>query len=144
MARVKTPYLKFKPKEINELTWRIIVEAWENGLSHREVSLRLRKTENATYLTAKELQEMTIKYPEVGELFSALQLELNMAAKLAVAESVKDGDVKTAKWYLERRAPEEFSTKSSVQFENAVIEVTVKDKEEALKQMIEKFESDAK
>lgn len=144
MARVKTPYIKFKPKEINELTWRIIVEAWENGLSHREVSLRLRKTENANYLTAKQIQEMTIKYPEVGELFSALQLELNMAAKLAVAESVKDGDVKTAKWYLERRAPEEFSTKSSVQFENAVIEVSVKDKEEALKQMIEKFESDAK
>ena len=144
MARVKTPYIKFKPKEINELTWRIIVEAWENGLSHREVSLRLRKTENANYLTAKQIQDMTIKYPEVGELFSALQLELNMAAKLAVAESVKDGDVKTAKWYLERRAPEEFSTKSSVQFENAVIEVSVKDKEEALKQMIEKFESDAK
>lgn len=144
MARVKTTYLKFKPKEINELTWRIIVEAWENGLSHREVSLRLRKEEKADYLTAKELQDITIKYPEVGELYSALQLELTMVARLAVAESLKDKDTKTAKWWLERRVPEEFSTKSSLQFENAVIEVSVKDKEEALKQMIEKFESDAK
>ena len=144
MSRVKTPYLKIKPKKINELTWRIIVEAWENGLSHREISLRLRKTEKAQYLTAKELQDMTREYPEVGELYSALQLDLTMSAKLTVAESVKEGDIKTAKWYLERRAPEEFSTKSSVQFENAVIEVSVKEKEEALKQMIEKFESDAK
>lgn len=144
MARVKTTYIKFKPKEINELTWRIIVEAWENGLSHREVSLLLRKTENANYLTAKQIQEMTIKYPEVGDLYSALQLELTMVARLAVAESLKEKDTKTAKWWLERRVPEEFSTKSSVQFENAVIEVSVKDKEEALKQMIEKFESDAK
>lgn len=144
MARVKTPYIKFKPKEINELTWRIIVEAWENGLTHREVSLRLRKTDKADYLTGKELQDLTIKYPEVGELYSALQLELTTAARLAVAESLKEKDTKTAKWWLERRVPEEFSTKSSVQFENAVIEVSVKDKEEALKQMIEKFESDAK
>lgn len=140
--RLPTPYRKLKPKDINDLTWRIFVEAWENGLSDREVSLRLCKNPKAKQMTAQEVRRFVNSNPDIADLKAMLSLELVTSAKTTVAEAVKDGDLKTAKWYLERKAADEFSTKQAVALENAVIELSIEDKEKALKQMIDKFESD--
>lgn len=144
MPRVKTPYRKLKPKEITDLTWRILVEAWENGLSDREVALRLCKESRADQMSATEIRKMINANPDVADLKATLAMELITASKLTVADAVKDGDIKTAKWYLERKAADEFSTKQAVALESAVIDLTIEDKEKALKRMIEGFEEDGK
>lgn len=142
MARQKTPYIRLKPKGLKDLSWRIIVEAWENGASNREVSLRLSKDTKADQLSPSQVRELYAKNPDIADLKAMLEVDLVASARGTVAEAIKEGDVKTAKWYLERKQAEEFSTKQAVAFENAVIEVSIEDKEKALKQMIEKFESD--
>ena len=45
----------------------------------------------------------------------------------------------SAEWYLERKAADEFSTKSAVAFEGAVVELSLEEKEEALKRLVETF-----
>ena len=140
--RLPTPYRKLKPNDINDLTWRILVEAWENGLSDREVSLRLCKSPKAKQMTSQEIRKLVNSNPDIADLKAMLSLELVTSAKDTVASAVKKGDLKTAKWYLERKAADEFSTKAAVAFESAVIELSIEDKEKALKQMIKGFESD--
>lgn len=144
MARVKTPYLRIKPNDMNDLTWRIIVEAWENGFSDREVSLLLAKNPKAKQMTTQDLRKLVNNNPDIADLKALLSVELIAKSKQTIGEAVRDGDLKTAKWLLERKASDEFSTKSAVAVENAVIELSIQDKEEALKQMIDKFESDGK
>ena len=141
MSRQKTPYASLKPKEIKDATWRAITEAWENGLSDREASFRASKYgDNITVATIKEWIKAN---PEIGELKSMLESDLRSAAKLTVAEALREGDVKTAKWYLERKAADEFSTKASIEFENAVVALTLDEKADALQQLIDNFESNA-
>lgn len=140
MSRVATPYLKYKPKELKDLTWRIIVEGWENGMSNPEIALRLSKDSSADQMTASDINKMLTAHPELKEMKALLNIALLSAARQTVAEAVKDGDVKTAKWFLERKAADEFSTKQAVAFEGAVIELSIEDKEKALKEMVEKYE----
>ena len=71
-----------------------------------------------------------------------LNYDLINAARATVADAVMSGDVKAAKWYLERKAAEEFSTKQAVAFEGAVIELSIEDKEKALKDMVDKYNTD--
>ena len=140
MGRISTPYLKYKPKELKDLSWRIIIEAWENGASDREVSLRLSKDGKADQLTSREVRAIYKDSPALADLKEMLFMENTMSARETVSQSIKGGDIQTAKWWLERKT-DEFSSKSAVALENAVIELTVDDKEKALKQMIENFES---
>lgn len=66
-----------------------------------------------------------------------------LRARLTVSDALEQGDVATAKWWLERKT-DEFSSKQAVALENAVIELSIEDKEKALKQMIEDFEDSGK
>lgn len=139
MSRQKTAYAGLKPKHIKDATWRAVIEAWENGLSDREAAFRAGKF--GEVITVTDIKKWIADNPDIGELKSMLESDLRSAAKLTVADALREGDVKTAKWYLERKAPDEFSTKASIEFENAVVALTLDEKEEALKQMIENFES---
>ena len=143
--RLSIPYGKFKPIGMKDLTWRTIIAAWENGLSDRQVSLRLEKLGyKGDSMTPKEIRELRTKNPDIADLHALIQDELIAKSKETVSEAVKNGDLKTAKWYLERKAADEFSTRQAVAFDNAVIELSLEDKEKALKQMIDNFESDDK
>lgn len=139
MSRQKTAYVSLKPKNVKDATWRAVIEAWENGLSDREAAFRASKY--GEFTTVKDIKDWIKSNPEIGELKAMFESELRGAAKMTVAGALRDGDVKTAKWYLERKAADEFSTKASIEFENAVVALTLDEKEEALKQMIENFES---
>ncbi len=139
MSRQKTAYAYLKPKEIKDATWRAVIEAWENGLSDREAAFRASKYGETTTVT--DIKAWIKDNPEIGELKAMLESDLRSAAKLTVADALREGDVKTAKWYLERKAADEFSTKASIEFENAVVALTLDEKEDALKRMIENFES---
>lgn len=130
---------QLKPKNMSEATWVAICDGWANGLSDREVAFRVSKQtgENLTY---NELKRLVHEDKGLADLRENLQTALIADAKLNVADAVKNGDTATAKWYLERKAQDEFSTKSSIAFDEASrITLSIEDKEKALEEMIENF-----
>lgn len=137
-------FLNKKPKEIDAAVWETVVEAWENGLSDNEAAFRVQKLIGAD-LKADEIRKWCKDYPEVGELRASLLNDLLTSAKLTIAETLRDPNsrerVKTARWYAERKAADEFSTKSAVAFEGAVVELSLEEKEKALKDMLKEFHS---
>lgn len=139
MSRQKVPFIQYKPKKVKDATWRAVVEAWENGLSDREAAFRASKLDDADAITAEDIRKWCKNDPGIGELRANLQSDLLSSAKLTVADALREGDVKTAKWYLERKAADEFSTKQAVAFEGAVVELSLEEKEKALKEMMEQF-----
>lgn len=138
MSRQKVPFVKVKPKKVKDAVWSMVVEAWENGLSDREASFRVQKFLGED-LKADDIRQWCRDYPEVGELRANLQSEVLMNSKLVIADAVKGGDIKTAKWYAERKGADEFSTKQAVAFEGAVVELSLEEKEEALKKKMAEF-----
>lgn len=142
MSRQKTAYAGLKPKNVKDATWRAVIEAWENGLSDREAAFRASKY--GEYTTVTDIKTWIRDNPDIGEVKAMLESDLRSAAKQTVADALREGDVKTAKWYLERKAADEFSTKASIEFENAVVALTLDEKENALKQYVENFESNDK
>lgn len=137
-------YRELKPKEIKDVTWLEIIEAWENGLSDREASFRASRL-GLDSVKAEDIRRWCKENPEIGELKANLQSELLSSAKLVIAETLRDPNnkenVKTARWYLERKAADEFSTKQAVAFEGAVVELSLEEKERKLNELMEKFES---
>lgn len=141
MSRQKVPYLKFKPEKMNDATWRTLVESWENGLPDSDIAFLLTKTDETKEMTADEIRQLCKDNPKVGELRAMLLSSLMTSARTNVADAIREGDIKTSKWYLERKAADEFSTKQAVAFEGAVIELSLEEKEKALKDLVEKFDS---
>lgn len=139
MSRQKVPFVKVKPKKVKDAVWSMVVEAWENGLSDREASFRVQKFLGED-LKADDIRSWCRDYPEVGELRANLQNDVLMNSKLVIAEAVRSGDIKTAKWYAERKGADEFSTKQAVAFEGAVIELSLEEKEKKLKELVEEFD----
>lgn len=138
-------FLNKKPKKVAADVWELVVEAWENGLSDNEAAFRVQKLLGKD-LKAKEIREWCKDYPEVGELRVSLQNDLLSSAKLTIADTLRNPEskeqVKTARWYLERKAADEFSTKSAVAFEGAVVELSLEEKEQMLKQKMDEFFED--
>ena len=137
-VRVLMAFEKLKPKKLNDAAWGAIIEAWENGLSDREASFRASKISGQD-ITADELRKWCKDDPELGELRANLQSDLLSEAKLTVADALRSKDTRTARWYLERKATDEFSTKQAVAFEGAVIELSMDEKEKALKEKMAEF-----
>lgn len=134
----KPQYMAYKPKDMPDEAWRAIIEAWENGLSDREASIRAAR-DSDIYLTEAQLKEIIDSSPEIATLREFLRSELVAQAKLNIAESMRAGSVSTAKWFLERRVPEEFSTKSAVAFEGAVIGLSMEEKQAELDKLLDNF-----
>ena len=141
MSRQKTRFLKYKPNGIKDATWRIVLEAWENGLSDREAAFRASKSEDADDIEAEDIRRWCKENGELAELRANLQSDLLSSAKITVADALKEGDVKTAKWYLERKAADEFSTKQAVALENAVVTLSLEEKEKALQELVDNFDN---
>lgn len=138
MSTKKIPYANLKPKDVDAEVWTIVVEAWENGLSDREASLLVSRKLNV-YVKASEIAKWKKNNPEIAELQAFLEVAVRTDAKLNVSEAIKAGKTKVAQWYLERKAADEFSTKSAVAFEGAVVELSLEEKEKALKDLVEQF-----
>lgn len=139
-GRVAIPYKALRPKDVNEKAWRLVVEAWTDGLSDREAAFHATKNSRC-HIRESDIKQWKHDNPEVAELCEFLQSRIVSKAKMNVKEKIEQGDIATSKWLLERKAPEEFSSKAAVAFEGAAIEVTIGDKEKALKEIIEKFEN---
>jgi len=138
MARSKVPYIGLKPSELTETQWRIVVDAWENGLSDREASFRVTK-ESKFPLKESELRKILKDRPEVAELRDFLHSDIISQAKLNIREKIKEGDIATSKWYLERKNADEFSTKAAVAFEGAITDLSIEEKEKKLAEYMKQF-----
>lgn len=135
-------FMNKKPKDIDASVWETVVEAWENGLSDNEAAFRVQKFLGID-LKAEEIRKWCKEYPEVGELRACLLNDLLSDTKLVIAKTIRDDknkeQIKTARWYAERKGADEFSTKQAVAFEGAVVELSLEEKEKALKDLVAKF-----
>lgn len=138
----KIRFAKQKPNGIKDVTWRYLVEAWENGLSDRQAAFYVSRHSSCDEITAEDIQTWYTKDPDLKDLKMNLADGLLSEAKITVADSLREKDIKTAKWYLERKGADEFSTKQAVAFEGAVIELSLEEKEKKLKEMVDKFDGE--
>lgn len=137
----KIPYVAMKPAEVDDEAWRAVIEAWTNGLSDREAAFRASRYGDV-HLTEADIKTWIKDNKDIAELKEYLHADLISEAKLTIADAIKNKDLKTVKWYLERKAANEFSTKAAVSFEGAVVELTLADKEKALDELMEKFDNE--
>lgn len=132
-------YEKYKPEGVKKKIWEIVVEAWENGLSDKEACFRVLKL-TGDELTPAKMRSWYVKNAKVQELRDMLRDQIITSARLVIKESIeKDKNEKTARWVLEHKAADEFSTKAAIAFERAAIEISVADKEENMKKFMEQF-----
>lgn len=132
------PYRALKPKDISDVQWREIIDAWENGLSDREAAFRASKI-SGKLVTEARIKELLAESEDVGFIRDACHSEILSKAKLNIKRSVEQGNVSTSKWLLERKAPEEFSTKAAVAFEGAVASLSMDDKQKEMDEFMEQF-----
>ena len=137
---VEVPYAGLKPKDLSDAAWTEIVLSWENGLSDREASFRASRS-GGVHVTEAQIKEMVESNADISGLRDFLKSALVSQAKLNIAHDLNKGSVSTAKWYLERRAPEEFSSKQAVAFEGAVVGLTMEEKQKELDKLLESFGS---
>lgn len=135
------PYKGYKPADVDDKVWSAVIEAWENGLSDREASFRASKKTDEP-VKASDIKQWKKGNRDIAELCEMLKDDLKATAKINVRKYLKAEDDKMTRWYLEHKCPEEFSTKSAVAFEGAVIELTLEEKEKALKEMMENFDAE--
>ena len=62
-------------------------------------------------ISKQTLYDYQKKHPEFIDRKEALKSNLRLIAKNTLAKSIRDGDTNDAKWYLERKEKNEFSTK---------------------------------
>lgn len=139
MPRKKVPYKHLKPKNVPDEVWISVVEVWENGLSDREAALIVSKR-TGIMIKASEISSWRKNNPEIDELKAFLEVSLRAEAKGNISKAIKKGQTKVSQWYLERKAADEFSTKSAVAFEGAIVELSLEEKEKKLNELMEKFE----
>ena len=138
MSTQKIPYRNIKPNDVSDAVWISVVGSWENGLSDREAAF-IATRDTGEMVKASDIAKWKKNDPEVAELQAFLEVALRADAKLNVKDAIKAGKTKASQWYLERKAADEFSTKSAVAFEGAVVELSLEEKEKALKELVETF-----
>lgn len=102
-----------RPTVMTEETLKKLTFAFSKGLSDEEASL-------FAEITPQTLYNYCHANPEFFERKELLKNKPKMQAKLNISENIENGDVDTSKWYLERKAKNEFSTKQETAIEGAV------------------------
>lgn len=77
------------------------------GLSDREACL-------VANISPSTLYDYCNENPEFAERKELLKEQIKITAKLNVAEAIEKKDIDMSKWYLERKAKDEFSTKQEI------------------------------
>lgn len=90
-----------RPTVITESVLLKLEQGFMYGFSDREACLYANVSPSALYTYCD-------KHPEFKERKEQLKDQPKIQAKINVMKSMIGGDVKTSKWYLERKAREEF------------------------------------
>jgi len=98
-----------------------LAKAYRQGLNHREAAMHcgIKHSDLMEYIAYDESFRMRAE---------GLMEHLAIQAKKNVAKAIENGKMKPTQWYLERRRPEEFSTKADVAVKTSESE-TVREKE---------------
>lgn len=115
--------------------YRKLRKAWQAGMPDR-------KAAQYAGITPDDLMELLRKDTDLALTRAGMlsrNLEVEMAARVNVNRSImKEGSVDSSKWLLERKVPEEFSTKGQIAVQ-ADDFATIEDKKAELAKMMEKF-----
>lgn len=96
-----------RPRAIGEKELRLLKEAFLMGCTNREACLYADVAESTFYDFLKD-------YPEYSEKIDIWKNYEKIKARMVVHKALDKGDREMAKWYLERKAKDEFSTKQEV------------------------------
>ena len=136
-------YMAYKPEKMNKAAWEAIVSAWEDGLSDREAAFRASRA-GETLIRESDIKELVKEVKEIADLRDYLQSDVVSMAKGNIAKSIRDGNISTSKWLLERKAANEYSTKQAGAFEGAVIAVQMQEKQAEFEKLIEELGGELK
>lgn len=93
-----------RPRAIGEKELRKLEEAFKMGCTNREACFYADVCESTFYDFLKE-------YPEFSEKIDIWKSYEKIKARMVIHKALDNGDKDMAKWYLERKARDEFSTK---------------------------------
>lgn len=93
-----------RPSKMNDATLKKLEDGFLLGLSDREACIY-------ADIAPQTLYNYCNDHPEYLERKELLKENLKMQAKINIAHEIKSKDTDTSKWYLERKAKDEFSTK---------------------------------
>jgi hypothetical protein len=93
-------------------------QAWSMGCSDLEACL-------FADISKQTLYDYQAKYPEFVDRKERLKESLVLKARTVIANSLNNKDENTAKWYLERKKKDEFSTKVENETEIKGLEVAL-------------------
>ena len=113
---------------------RKLRKAWIAGLPDR-------KAAQYAGITAEDLKDVLRKDSKLALMRAACMLsdlETEINARTNVRRSVSEGSVDSSKWYLERKVPDEFSTKQTVSVQ-ADDFLSIDEKKVELEKLMEKF-----
>lgn len=125
---------KGRPAAINDLTRQKIEYAAATGCSYGEIALYAGISESCLYSYFSD----NPKYKEYIELLKKTPV---LKARQTVIKSIEAGDPVTAKWYLERRAPSEFTVKHDITLQSDQV-LSIEDRSEALSAFLSRFTAD--
>lgn len=93
-----------RPKKINKLILQKLEAGFLYGFSDEEACMYAEIGTSTLYDYCKA-------HPEFSERKEQLKQRPKMRAKINVVKAMDGGDLDTSKWYLERKAKDEFSAK---------------------------------
>jgi hypothetical protein len=96
-----------RPTVMTEAVLNKLTFAFSRGLSDREACLYAN-------ISTTTLYDYCNDNPEFAEQKELLKDQPKMKAKLNVSEAIENKDFDISKWYLERKAKDEFSTKQTI------------------------------
>jgi hypothetical protein len=96
-----------RPTVMTEDVIRKLEYAYMRGLSDREACLYANIATSTLYNYCND-------NPAFSERKELLKEQVKTKAKMIVADLIDNNDADTAKWYLERKAKDEFSTKQEI------------------------------
>lgn len=114
--------------------YRKLRRAWVQGMPDRKAALYAGITpEDLKDLLLHDTKLVLTRNAAIGR-----NLDVELAARRNVNKAVEEGSVDSSKWLLERKVPEEFSTKGQVSVQSDDF-ATIEDKKAQLEKMMEKF-----
>lgn len=96
-----------RPSIMNDATLNKLEYAFAKGMSDREACL-------FADISGQTLYNYCNAHPEYFERKELLKEMPKVKAKINIVEGIENGDTELSKWYLERKAKDEFSTKQDV------------------------------
>lgn len=99
-----------RPIVMTEEVLRKLEDAFLRGLSDRQACLQASVRPSTFYDYCK-------LHPDFSERKELLKEQPKIKAKLIISDKLDEGDVEMARWYLERKAKDEFSLRQEINAE---------------------------